>query len=55
MYPQIYVVTSSGIGWDCIVAAFDNREAADKLAALDEDYLVLTTGLQKVFILEDYQ
>lgn len=55
MFPRIYVVTSPDLGWDCIVAAFDNKEAADQLAALDDDYVVLDCGLQSKFIEEDYQ
>lgn len=55
MFPTIYVVTSPDLGWDCIVAAFDNREAADKLAELNGDYVVLTAGLQSRFIAEDYE
>lgn len=54
MFPRIYVVTSPELGWDCIIAVFDNKEAADALAALDEDFHVLDCGLQSRFIEEDY-
>lgn len=55
MFPTIYVVTSPERGWDCVVAAFDNKEAADELAKLNRDYVVLETGLQSRFIAEDFQ
>jgi hypothetical protein len=54
MFPIIYVVTDPDFGWDCIVAAFDNKEAADSLAATNGGYFVLSTPLQSRFIEEDY-
>lgn len=50
----VYVVTAPDLGWDCIVGTFDNKEAADKLAALGEDYIVLTTRVQSTFLPEEW-
>jgi hypothetical protein len=55
MFPTIYVVTSTDLGWDCVVAAFDNREAADTFVkALGDHHVVHSVGLQSRFIEEDY-
>lgn len=36
---KVYVVTGIELGWDCVVAVFDNNEAAEKhCKELDENW-----------------
>ncbi len=38
----IYVVTDSELGWDCVVAVFDNEEAAEACVADRGDTCTIT-------------
>lgn len=55
MFPRVYIVSAPGHGRATFVAAFDNREAAEALAALDKEYKVVSINLQSRFIAEDYE
>lgn len=47
----IFTVTSIELGWDCIVAVYDNEEAAEQHAmAGGECYIVHCNKLEKEFI-----
>ena len=37
MRQQVWVVTDSDLGWDCIVDVFDNEEAAKRCAESRQD------------------
>lgn len=49
MSKYVYVVTSLELGWDCIVAVYDNEQAAERHASSGDSYVMHYVVLEKEF------